>query len=85
MPLTGFPFGIKHHKTASLTAMLDIFVTALFARAVGDGEQQPLIAPPPDGDGITVETLPLEALAQEMMPGEGIGEAVGDDAHAKAE
>ncbi len=42
--------------------------------------QQPLL---PGAEGIAVETLPLEALSQEVLPEDGIGEAVASDAHAK--
>ena len=45
-------------------------------------QQQPLL---PDGDGINVETLPVEALAQEVLPDTEVGAEAVADGHAKSE
>ena len=46
-----------------------------------DTEQQPLL---PAGEGIVVETLPVEALSQDVLPETDVGEPV-TDGHTKSE
>ena len=65
-----------------MTQQMFVFIAPVTESGSDSEQQQPLL---PEGDGINVETLPVEALSQEVLPDTEVGAEAVADGHTKSE